>query len=210
MLNASPKLTKHFAMVGTIVASTWMGTALAQTANPSPNAGPTGGQTDTMEHYLTNHPRVADELHNNPSLINDPQWLAQHPQVNNWMNKHPDVKQNAVGNPNEFVHHTERETLNKDRAAMNGTDKFLASHPDVAKQLNQNPSLIDNPQFRADHPQLNNYLKEHPGVADEWKNHPEWFAKAARADARYNKTGQVPNINHPRSATAGTAKTAKK
>lgn len=208
MLNASPRVLKHIATVGTLAAFTWIGSALAQTSGslpsanpPSPNLGPTTGQTDTMEHYLTNHPKVADELHNDPSLINNPQWLAQHPTVQNWMSRHPDVKQDALRDPNQFVHHTERETLTKDRRAMNGTDEFLSKHPEMAKQLNENPKLIDSPAFRADHPQLNNYLKEHPGLADEWKNHPEEFAKAARADARYNRTGQKPHINHPR-ATA--------
>lgn len=213
MLNVSPKMLKHIAMVGTLVAFTWMGTALSQTAtptspspstnpgtpsvNPSPNLGPTGGQTDTMEHYLTNHPEIADELHNNPSLINNPQWLAQHPQVNSWMNKHPDVKQDALRNPDQFVNHTERETVEKDHQALNGTDKFLSTHPEVANQLKNNPSLIDNAQFRASHPQLDNYLKQNPGVADEWKNHPEWFTKAAEANAHYNKTGQRPRVNSP-------------
>lgn len=206
MLNTSPKLLKHIAMVGALLAFTWMGTALAQTPtstppssapgmSPQPNAGPTTGQTDTMEHYLNNHPKVADELHDNPSLINNPQWLAQHPTVKNWMNSHPDVKQDALHNPNQFVNHTERETVEKDHQALNGTDKFLSTHPEVANQLKQNPSLIDNPQYRADHPELNNYLKEHPGVADEWKSHPEWFTKAAEANAHYNKTGQTPRIN---------------
>lgn len=162
----------------------------------SPASAPTTPETNTMEHYLTNHPQVADELHNNPSLINNPQWLAQHPEVNNWMTNHPNVKADALSNPQSFVNHTERETLTKDRRQMNNTDEFLSKHPEMAKQLNANPNLIDDPKYLSQHPGLQNYLNEHPGIANEWKNHPQAFADAARADERYNKTGQVPPVGH--------------
>ena len=214
MLNASPKTLKHFAIVSALAMTAWVGTAAAQSSTPSPvsptagpgpattpaNGAPTTGETDTMEKYLTNHPRVADELHNDPSLINNPQWLAKHPVVQNWMNTHQNVKQDAATNPKNFVNNTEHETLNRDRKAMNNTDEYLSKHPGLAKQLNENPRLIDDPKFLAEHPSLNNYMKDHPGVANEWKSHPEAFADAARADARYNRTGKVPPINHPRTS----------
>jgi hypothetical protein len=220
MLKISPKT--YFAAISALAFTIWAGTAVAQTATPtpvpptsgpgaSPTAGgappaptpvpggaPTTGETDTMEHYLTNHPKVADELHNDPSLINNPQWLAKHPVVQNWMNTHQNVKQDAASNPQNFVNHTEHETLNTDRRAMNNTDEYLSKHPALAKQLNENPRLIDDPKFLAAHPSLQNYMNEHPSVANEWRAHPEAFADAARADERYNKTGQVPHINQPR------------
>lgn len=219
MLHASPKLLKHIAMTGALALTTWMGTALAQTpsssepaspstsptspAMPGPtSSAPTTRETDTMENYLTNHPKVADELHNNPSLINNPEWLSKHPQVQNWMNTHPNVKSDAAANPSEFVHHTEHETLNRDRQSVNHTDQFLSQHPGLAKQLNENPRLIDDPKFVADHPALNNYLNTHPGVKNEWENHPQAFADAARADEKYNKTGKVPPIDHPAKTAA--------
>jgi hypothetical protein len=208
MLKVSPKLLKHIAVLAVFAAASLMTSAWAQespssgtpTGSPPSNPGPTpssgspatGSETGTMEHYLNNHPKVADELHNDPSLINNPQWLSQHPVVQNWMNKHPNVKEDAATNPKEFVNHTEHETLNTDRHALNSTDDYLSKHPALAKQLNENPKLVDDPKFLADHPSLNNYLKEHPGTADEWKSHPNTFADAARANERYNKTGQVP------------------
>lgn len=204
MLNASPRMLKHIAMLGALVTATWIGTAMAQISStnsgptPAPAPAPTSGspatvpETDTMEHYLNNHPQVADELHNDPSLINNPAWLAKHPTVQNWMNNHPNVKQDAAMNPKNFVDHTEHETLRTDRQALNNTDDFLSKHPGLAKQLNDNPKLIDDPKFLADHPALNTYMKDHPSVANEWRDHPNAFADAARAEERYNKTGQVP------------------
>ena len=166
MVNTSPNVLRHFAMVGALAATTWMGTALAQNTTPpepspttTPEAAPTptpnpeapanGHETNTMENYLTNHPKAADELHNNPSLINDPSWLAKHPNVQNYMNNHPNLKADAASNPNQFVNHTEHETLNRDRASMNRTDDFLSKHPETAKELSKDPSLIDNPKYLA-------------------------------------------------------------
>lgn len=195
-MNASPKL-RHILMTGALAMTTWLGTSFAQsTQTPALEAPPTTAENDTMDHYLTNHPRVADELHNNPSLINNPQWLAQHPEVQNWMNTHPNVKADAVTNPKSIVNQTERQTLNTDRRALNNTDNFLSQHPGMAKQLNANPNLVDDPKYLAAHPALQSYLKDHPAIASEWKNHPEAFADAARADERYNKTGRVPPVAH--------------
>lgn len=197
MLNASPKLLKHLAMVGTMAVTTWMGTALAQTApTTSPTTPPTAPENDTMEHYLTNHPKVAEELHNDPSLINNPEWLAKHPNVQHWMNTHPNVKADAAANPNKIVNQTENKTLYRDRTAVTHTDDFLSKHPEMAKQLNANPKLIDDPKYLAEHPALDKYLAAHPEVRSEWQNHPEAFAKAARADERYNKTGKIPPVGH--------------
>jgi hypothetical protein len=169
---------------------------------PSMQAPATTRETGTMENYLTNHPKVADELHNNPSLINNPQWLSQHPEVNNWMSSHPNMKADAASHPDQFVNHTERETLNRDRKELNKTDSFLSQHPALANQLSKNPNLVDDPKFVADHPALQNYMKDHPGVAQEWKDHPEGFAEAARANERYNRTGKVPPYNHPAKTSA--------
>jgi len=184
MLNTSPKLLKHLAVVGALAATTWLGTALAQTSAPPTEAPPTTPETHSMETYLTNHPKVAEELHNNPSLINDPNWLAKHPHVQNWMANHPNVKADAAAHPASFVGHTERETLTRDRTGLRGTDEFLSKHPEMAKELNANPRLIDNSQYLADHPALNKYLADHPGVKNEWMKHPEYFAKGARAENR--------------------------
>src|ERR1700722_8972250 len=41
-------------------------------------------------------------------------------------------------------------------------DQFLDSHREVADQLRKTPSLVDDPQFLQNHPELNTYLQDHP------------------------------------------------
>jgi hypothetical protein len=61
------------------------------------------------------------------------------------------------------------------RAEMNNFSQYLLDHPDVAKQLQQNPSLINDPNFQAQHPKLQMFLKNHPGVVQQVKANPTQF-----------------------------------
>jgi hypothetical protein len=52
---------------------------------------------------------------------------------------------------------------------------YLDGHPEVARQLGQDPRLVDNPRFLATHPGLDSYLAGHPGVRTELQSHPDRF-----------------------------------
>ena len=54
-------------------------------------------------------------------------------------------------------------------------DQFLDSHREVADQLRKTPSLVDDPQFLQNHPELNTYLQDHPSVKQEISQHPDSF-----------------------------------
>ena len=191
MLNISPKLLKRVSLSMALAAIVCAGMALAQDTPPSPSSdaqmvNPSSSETKTMDHYLNNHPEVAKQLHDNPSLINNPQWLAQHPNVQNYMNSHPSMKTDAATHPGEFVNHTERHDLAADHKALNGTDAFMKNHPKVADELKANPKLVDDPNYLAKHPELDNYLAKHPEVRQEAQAHPDAFAKAAEDNSKYN------------------------
>jgi hypothetical protein len=57
---------------------------------------------------------------------------------------------------------------------------YLDQHPEVARQLAQDPRLIDNPQYRANHPGLDAYLSAHPAIRTELQRHPDRFMTAER------------------------------
>ncbi len=59
-------------------------------------------------------------------------------------------------------------------------DKYLDQHPQIARELQRDPRLIDNPNYLAAHPSLQNYLRNHPEVRQDWKQHPYAFEKRER------------------------------
>jgi hypothetical protein len=67
---------------------------------------------------------------------------------------------------------------NGESAAARFDNGYLADHPEVAQQLAHDPSLANNPQFLAAHPELNQYLTNHPKVRADLQNHPERFIHA--------------------------------
>ena len=62
-----------------------------------------------------------------------------------------------------------------DQADLKAFDQFLDSHPEVEKDLRQNPSLVDDQQFVSSHPGLKEFLESHPKIRKEIKEHPEAF-----------------------------------
>jgi hypothetical protein len=166
-------------------------TAAAQspTAAPGPSSTVAGDRDVTktelhnFDRYLDEHPGIARELRNDPNLINNPSWLAQHPDTQKFLHDHPGVNDEFRENPNQFMSRENRYERNggdisRHEAAM--ADDFLDRHPKVASDLQRNPKLIDDPQYLAQHPKLQSYLQNHPEVRQDWKQHPYAFENRER------------------------------
>ena len=148
------------------------------TAAGDPNINRT--ELDNFYKYMDSHPDVARELRNDPNLINNPNWLAQHPSTQQFLANHPGVSTQLRDDPGRFVNREERFQRDGDyvtRRQAASADNYLDQHPEIAQQLRQNPKLIDNPNYLAAHPSLQNYLQNHPEVRQDWKQHPYAFEK---------------------------------
>jgi len=202
MLNISPKLVKRASLSIALATTMCVGMAFAQSPNADGQAVmPTTSETNTMDHYLNTHPEAAKQLHNDPSLINNPQWLAQHPNVQNYLNNHPGMKADAANHPNEFVNHTERHDVAADHKALTGADELAKDHPKVADELKNNPKLIDDPKYLAQHPGLDKYLAQHPEIRQEAQAHPDAFAKAVEKNKAFNAERNAERNNVHSTAT---------
>lgn len=206
MSTTSPRYLRGIALAAASLALL-AGSALAQGVTAPPQA-PAGGEElgpndrHEMDNYLINRPDVAEELHKDPALINNPAWLAKHPEVQHYMSTHPNVQKMAAEHPDwatKQVEHSAEKQLNRETGR---TDEFLQSHPKVAQELANNPKLIDNKEYLAQHPQLNGYLNSHPEVRSDWQAHPVSFTKAAE------RTQQMQNNRNK--ATTTRAPAAKK
>src|ERR1700682_270778 len=107
-------------------------------------------QAQTFEQYLASHPDDQRELAQNPGLIYDPNWRGQHRQLQYFLQTHPDVweglKSQSTG-------------IYEPRFSQ-----FLASQPQVASDLRDNPELLYDDTYRSDHPELAQFLADHPHI----------------------------------------------
>ncbi|HKV55619.1 MAG TPA: hypothetical protein VJN94_13370 [Candidatus Binataceae bacterium] len=74
---------------------------------------------------------------------------------------------------------------------------YLDEHPEVARQLAANPSLVDNAGYMGNHPGLREYLGNHQWVRTELKDHPYRFMTD---EHRYNRWEEG-HEGHPLGAT---------
>ena len=56
-----------------------------------------------FDQFLDGHREVADQLRRTPSLIDDPQYLQKHPELNAYLQDHASVKQEISEQPNTFM-----------------------------------------------------------------------------------------------------------
>jgi hypothetical protein len=189
-------LTILFVMV---VAS---GLVLPARAQAPYNSGMTPTEINNFNTYLNNHPKTAQELAANPQLAKDPNFYSTHPGLESFLANHPGVRRELNQNPGQFMrtegggyqwqrggqggggwgsgwHGTgPGQTGGGAGAVANFNNGYLDQHPEVAQQLTQNPKLVDDPQFRASHPGLDQYLAAQPEVRREFQQHPEHFMTA--------------------------------
>jgi hypothetical protein len=59
------------------------------------------------------------------------------------------------------------------RGQSNSFKEFLGSHSAISQQLSKDPSLVKNPEYLQNHPELQDYLKSHPGAQDDFMKNPQ-------------------------------------
>lgn len=131
--------------------------------------------------YLDSHPEVAQRLQHNPGLVDNPTFMANHPQLRDYFAAHPEVRRQIKEHPDRFMAH-ENEFFGHPGGAhpYANTDRYLDEHPDVAARLEKNPRLVDDPTFIGNHPGLHEYLETHPVARHDWKSHPDKFMSAEK------------------------------
>jgi len=85
------------------------------------------------------------------------------------------------GTPRQYVGQ-DNDTTRQELASF---DSFLDRHPEIAEQLRNNPSLVDDREYVNNHPELQAYLQDHPQVREEVKENPRAFMRQeGRLDRR--------------------------
>ena len=156
----------------------------AQSSRPVQDNDVTRQEMARFDQFLDNHREIADQLRKDPSLVDNPEYLKNHPELQTYLQDHPAVREAIKQNPNAFMHAEERFDRRDDnrddinRRELANFDQFLDSHREIADQLRRDPSLVDNPEYVKNHPELQTYLQDHPEAREAIKQNPNAFMHA--------------------------------
>jgi hypothetical protein len=143
-----------------------------------------------MDRFLDAHPEIDQQLRKDPSLIDNQKWVANHPTLPEYLQNHPQVADAFRANPNLFMRDENRFDRNdgdrdrgdrmnarggddRNRGELTGFGQFLGGHSSVAAELANDPSLANNKEYLATHPELDEYLKAHPTVSQQLAENPQ-------------------------------------
>jgi uncharacterized protein YukE len=154
------------------------------------------GQLASMDQFLDGHPEIAEQLRKNPALVNDKKFVNAHPALQSYLQQHPQVRQEAIENPNASMHQEQRFDHqggfgqnggrfdhDTQRGELANFGQFLGGHENIAQQISKNPSLVNNAEYMENHPELKAYLQAHPGVQEELKENPQAFMQSVQQQA---------------------------
>ena len=168
---------------------------MAQGEGRNDNDAGRRGELVTLDNFLDSHPEIAEQLRKDPSLVDNKQFVQDHPALQQFLQQHPYVSEEFKENPNGFMRQEARyEAHDTNRAELASFDQFMDRHPEIGEQLRKDPSLVDNKQFVENHPALQLYLKDHPDVREEISENPNAFMQLEKRYDRNEDRGQRNDI----------------
>jgi phage-related protein len=199
----------HTLALVTLAVLFWAGTPVSGQGMPSQDQDNDirNGQLANMDRFLDSHPEISEQLAKDPSLIRNEEFVAKHPELQEFLQNHPGVREEFTENPNAFMRQEERferreeagntrfgdgDTTRRELANM---DRFLDSHPEIAEQLQKDPSLIKNQEFVAKHPELQEFLQKHPGVREEFNEDPAAFMRQEQRFERREERAEMAGLD---------------
>jgi hypothetical protein len=157
----------------------------------------------SMDRFMDSHPEIAEQLRKNPSLVNNREFVENHPALQEYLQKHPEVREEFKENPVAFMRQENRYDRREEdrdrghrihtgnRGELTSFGQFLGGHSTVAEQLSKDPSLANNKEFLANHPELGEYLKAHPAMTQQLSENPQAVMSSNWVLQGSNTTGKT-------------------
>jgi hypothetical protein len=174
---------------------------------PPPDHDTTRREVRRFDNLEDQRPEAVKELYKDPTLVNNPDYLAKHPGMQEWMTKHPQAATELKEHPKEFLARERNFDRREDRYEhRHGDERFERHdrddrigrgevgrfhkgyrdhHPEAAEQLSKDPNLVNNKEWVEKHPGFRDYTKDHPTVREDRQEHPYKFEARERAHERW-------------------------
>ena len=152
-----------------------------------------------FDRFLDSHPAIGQDLKKTPYLVNDSAYLSAHPELKEFLNTHPGVREEIRENPRGFMNREQRfGSSGRDitRQELQNFDGFLDKHPNIEQDLKNNPKLLTDSTYLSAHPDLKQFLDTHPGVRTEASENPRIFMNR---EAHFENSGHGIPVEEVRS-----------
>ncbi|MGB7285199.1 MAG: hypothetical protein WBE13_23275 [Candidatus Acidiferrum sp.] len=153
------------------------------------NQGPDANRQELarFDQFLDSHREIAEQVRKDPSLVDNQQFVKDHPALQAYLQDHPGVREDLKQDPRAFMqlearyndpgNGMDRDTTHRQLASFGG---FLGGHSDIAQQLSKDPSLVNNREYMENHPELQAYLNTNPDVRQQLTQNPQEFVQSAQ------------------------------
>ena len=162
----------------------------------------TRGELANMDRFMDSHPEIAERLRKNPDLVNNKEFVEDHPALQKFLASHPGVREEYKEHPDSFMRTEQRFDRAQDSFGHGDRDvthgelssfhEFLENHNRISGDLSKNPSLATSEEYLENHPELRQYLKTNPNVKAELGENPQSFVKSAQTFEAPNKSMPKP------------------
>jgi len=142
-----------------------------------------------FDQFLDTHREDAEQLRKTPALVDDPQYLQSHPELNTYLQDHPSVKQEIRQRPDTFMRLEDRydrdhEARDRDaggpdrdrdayRRDAGGQDRDADRRDDRRDDVRDaNPGEAERDAHRRDLAQFDRFLDGHREIAEQLRKDP--------------------------------------
>jgi hypothetical protein len=153
----------------------------------------------SFQRYLDDHWETAQQLYRNPDLINDREYVRDHDALRDWLRDHPEAAREIRDNPRAVLWRERgRGSEGRDDGSTRLTDRqrrnweeFLDEHRAVARDLANNPDLVNDTRYVHDHGALDEWLREHREAAAIIMANPSaYITRSSRSSEPEPDSGQ--------------------
>jgi hypothetical protein len=140
-------------------------------------------QMHSFDSFLHNHPWIARKLWEQPSRVNDRDFVNDNKELKEWLQDHPAAAQAFHEDPRGFMdrdrsfrsYGADFDSGDAARSRLARFDQFLDGHPNIRRDLMRRPGLVNNDDYLEDHPALRAFFRRHPEIRDQLRDYPGDF-----------------------------------
>jgi len=144
------------------------------------------GDVVVFDHFMDSHPEVAEQIRKNPSLIDNRQFVQNHPALQTFLQEHSQLQRAIASNPNAFMQAESRFEVAEnrhsdfDRGHLSSFGAFLDQHSKIAREVSDKPDRVNDKNYLDHHHDLQQYLASNPDVQQDLATNPSSFVKSVQ------------------------------